>query len=42
MRPFVRVKMLHSRDYKQLREMTRSRKLAAGKVKRAKIILLSN
>lgn len=42
MRPFVRVKMLHSQNYKQLREMTRSRKLAAGKVKRAKIILLSN
>ena len=42
MRPFVRIKMLHSQDYKLLREMSRSRKLAAGKVKRAKIILLSN
>ncbi len=42
MRPFVRVKMLNSQDYKQLRELARSRKLAAGKVKRAKIVLLSN
>lgn len=42
MRPFVRVKMLTSQDYKQLREMTRSRKLAVGKVNRAKIVLLSN
>ena len=42
MRPFVRVKMLNNEDYKQLRELARSRKLPAGKVRRARIILLSN
>lgn len=42
MRPFVRVKMLNNEDYKQLRELAKSRKLPAGKVRRAKIILLSN
>lgn len=42
MRPFVRVKMLNSGDYKQRRDLAKSRKLAAGKVKRAKIVLLSN
>ncbi len=42
MRPFVRVKMLNSEDYKQLRELAKSRKLPAGKVRRARIILLSN
>jgi DNA-directed RNA polymerase specialized sigma24 family protein len=35
-------KMLNSEDYKQLRELAKSRKLPAGKVKRAKIILSSN
>ncbi len=42
MRPFVRVKMLNSEDYKQLRELAKSRKFPAGKVKRAKIVLSSN
>lgn len=42
MRPFVRVKMLHADDYKELKGLAKSRKLAAGKVRRARIILLSN
>lgn len=42
MRPFVRVKMLTSEDYKQLRKLAKSRKLPAGKAKRAKMVLLSN
>jgi transposase len=42
MRPFVRVKMLHADDYRVLKKTVASRKMPAGKVRRAKIILLSN
>ncbi len=42
MRPYVRVRMLTHEEYEELKRMERRRKLAAGKVKRAKIILLSN
>jgi len=42
MRPFVRVKMLHADDYRVLKKTVASRKMPAGKVRRARIILLSN
>ena len=42
MRPYVRVRTLTREEYEELKRMERRRKLAAGKVKRAKIILLSN
>ncbi len=42
MRPFVRVKMLHADDYRVLKDTAVSRKMPAGKMRRAKIILLSN
>lgn len=42
MRPYVRVRMLTHEEYEELKRMTRRRKLAASKVQRAKIILLSN
>jgi transposase len=41
-RPYVRVRTLAREEYEELKRMERRRKLAAGKVKRAKIILLSN
>ena len=41
MRPFVSVKMLHADDYRILKKTVASRKMPAGKVRRAKIILLS-
>lgn len=42
MRPFKRVKMLHADDYRVLKKAVSSRKIAAGKARRAKIVLLSN
>lgn len=42
MRPYVRVRTLTREEYEELKRMERRRRLAAGKVKRAKIILLSN
>jgi transposase len=42
MRPFVRVKMLNADEYRVLKKTVASRKLPAGKVRRAKIVLLSN
>lgn len=42
MRPFVRVKMLNADEYRVLKKTVASRKLPAGKVRRAKIILSSN
>jgi transposase len=42
MRPFKRVKMLHADDYRVLKKAVASRKTAAGKARRAKIVLLSN
>src|SRR5687768_4097364 len=42
MRPFVRVKMLNANEYRVLKKTVASRKLPAGKVRRAKIVLLSN
>ena len=42
MRPYARVRMLAREEYEELKRRTRRRKLAASKVQRAKIILLSN
>ncbi len=42
MRPFKRVKMLHADEYRVLKKAVSSRKMAAGKARRAKIVLLSN
>ena len=42
MRAPVRIRALTQEEYSQLKRMERSRKLAAGRVKRAQIILLSN
>lgn len=42
MRPYVRVRMLTREEYEEPKRMERRRRLAADKVKRAKIILLSN
>jgi len=42
MRPFKRVKMLNADEYRVLKKTAHSRKMAAGKVRRAKIVLLSN
>jgi transposase len=42
MRSFARVRSLTSEEYLALKKMERSRKLAAGKVKRAQVVLLSN
>src|SRR5215203_5026330 len=42
MRPFNRVKMLNADEYRVLKKTAHSRKMAAGKVRRAKIVLLSN
>ena len=42
MRPFKRVKMLDADEYRVLKRAVASHKIAAGKAKRAKIVLLSN
>lgn len=42
MRAPVRTRGLSQEEYKELKRMARSRKLSAGRVKRAQIILLSN
>jgi DNA-directed RNA polymerase specialized sigma24 family protein len=42
MRPFKRVKMLNADEYRVLKKAVASRKIAAGKARRAKIVLLSN
>ncbi|HEV2583283.1 MAG TPA: helix-turn-helix domain-containing protein [Ktedonobacteraceae bacterium] len=42
MRPYLRVRSLSQEEYTQLKRMSISRKLCAGRVKRAQIILLSN
>jgi transposase len=41
-RPFKRVKMLNADEYRVLKRAVNSRKIAAGKARRAKIVLLSN
>jgi hypothetical protein len=42
MRPFKRVKMLDTDEYHVLKRAVASRKIAAGKARRAKIVLLCN
>jgi hypothetical protein len=42
MRPFKRVNMLNADEYRVLKRAAASRKIAAGKARRAKIVLLSN
>ncbi len=42
MRAYVRVRSLTEEEYKQLKCLSASRKLAAGRVKRGQLILLSN
>ena len=42
MRPFKRVKMLDADEYRVLKRAVARRKIAAGKARRAKIVLLSN
>jgi len=42
MRPYVRVRTLTPEEYAMLKRMAAARKLAAGRVTRAKIMLLSN
>ena len=42
MQPFQRVKMLDADEYRVLKRTVASRKIAAGKARRAKIALLSN
>ncbi len=42
MRPYVRVRTLTPDEYATLKRMAAARKLAAGRVKRAQIMLLSN
>jgi hypothetical protein len=42
MRPFKRVKMLDADEYRVLKRALASRKIAAGKARHAKIVLLSN
>jgi len=42
MRAYVRVRPLTDEEYQQLKRMAASRKLAAGRVKRAQVVLLSN
>jgi hypothetical protein len=39
MRPFKRVKMLNADEYRVLKKTVASRKMAAGKVRRARIVL---
>jgi hypothetical protein len=42
MRPFKRVKMLDAYVYRVLKRAVACRKIAAGKARRAKIVLFSN
>lgn len=42
MRAYLRVRPLTDEEYQQLKRQAASRKLAAGRVKRAQVILLSN
>ena len=42
MRPFKRVKTLDADEYRVLKRAVASRKIAAGKARRAKIVPLSN
>ena len=42
MRPFKRVKMLDADEYRILKRALAGRKIAAGKARRAKIVLPSN
>ena len=42
MRPVKRVKMLDADEYRVLKRALASRKIAAGKARRAKTVLLSN
>lgn len=42
MHPSLRIRPLTEQEYAQLRKMSTSRKLSAGRVKRAQISLLSN
>ena len=42
MRAYVRVRQLTEGEYGELKRWERSRKMAAGKVKRARVVLLSN
>ena len=42
MHPYLRIRSLTEEEYTHLRKMSTSRKLCAGRVKRAQIILLSN
>jgi len=42
MRPFKRVKMLNADEYRVLKKAVISRNIAAGKARRAKVVLLSN
>ena len=42
MRPYVRVRTLTPDEYATLKRMAQARKLAAGRVRRAQIMLLSN
>jgi transposase len=42
MRAYVRVRSLTEEEYKQLKRLSASRRVAAGRVKRAQLILLSN
>ena len=42
MRPFKRVKILDAGEYRVLKRAVAGRKIAAGKARRAKIVLFSN
>jgi len=42
MRAYVRVRQLTEEEYQELKRWERSRKMTAGKVKRARVVLLSN
>jgi transposase len=42
MRAYVRVRPLTDEEYQQLKRLAASRKLSAGRVKRAQVVLLSN
>jgi transcriptional regulator len=42
MQPFKRVKMLNADEYRVLKKAVARRKIAAGKARQAKIVLLSN
>lgn len=42
MRAYVRVRRLTEQEYQELKRWERSRKMAVGKVKRARVVLVSN